>query len=42
MKDVESLGTSAFVANLLDECTAIHQAIYETFVAYPLENRLPA
>ncbi len=42
MNDVESQGTSAFIANVLDECAGIHRAIYETFVTYPLENRLPA
>jgi hypothetical protein len=27
---------------VLDECALIHKRIYETFVAYPLEQRLPA
>jgi uncharacterized alpha-E superfamily protein len=30
------------IATLLEECEAIHLAVYETFVAYPLELRLPA
>jgi uncharacterized alpha-E superfamily protein len=42
LNEVESQGTSAFVANVLDECASIHRAIYETFVSYPLEQRLPA
>jgi uncharacterized alpha-E superfamily protein len=42
MNEVEALGTSAFVASVLDECVAIHRSVYEAFVAYPLEQRLPA
>jgi uncharacterized alpha-E superfamily protein len=43
--DIEELqagGASAILATVLDECAAIHEAIYETYVAYPLELRLPA
>ncbi len=43
--DVENLqlnGAGALLTTVLDECAAIHAAIYETFVAYPLEMRLPA
>ncbi|MEO8115736.1 MAG: alpha-E domain-containing protein [Phenylobacterium sp.] len=42
MNEVNAQGASAFLANVRDECTAIHRAIYDAFVAYPLENRLPA
>jgi len=40
--ELEALGASGFLTTVGDECAAIHQAIYETFVAYPLELRLPA
>lgn len=43
--DVENLtveGAGGFLATVLDECSAIHAAVYETFVAYSLEMRLPA
>lgn len=33
---------SLLVADVLEECEAIHHAVYDTFVAYPLELRLPA
>lgn len=42
MGELEAQGTHAFLSTLLDECAAIHKAIYETFVAYSLELRLPA
>jgi uncharacterized alpha-E superfamily protein len=42
MAEIEAAGPSAFLANGLDECAAIHKALYETYVAYPLELRLPA
>jgi uncharacterized alpha-E superfamily protein len=42
MAEIEAAGPSAFLANVLDECAAIHEALYETYVAYPLELRLPA
>ena len=32
----------ALLAAVGDECAAIHAAIHETFVAYPLEMSLPA
>jgi len=43
--DIETLqleGANALINMVLDECSAIHAAIYETFVAYSLEMRLPA
>ena len=43
--DLENLqlnGAGALLTTVLDECAAIHATIYETFVAYPLEMRLPA
>ena len=42
MNELESQGPSAFLSTVLDECAAIHRLLYETFVAYPLEERLPA
>jgi uncharacterized alpha-E superfamily protein len=43
--DVEELkqdGASQLLATVTAECVRIHNAVYETFVAYPLEQRLPA
>ena len=39
---VEATGAGALLAAVAGECVGIHEAIYETFVAYPLEQRLPA
>jgi len=41
MDEVHAQGASACVASVLDECATIHRALYEAFVAYPLEQRLP-
>jgi uncharacterized alpha-E superfamily protein len=40
--EVTAGGASAFLAIVVEECARIHEALYETFVAYPLELRLPA
>ena len=40
--EVQAGGASAFIGAILDECAGIHRAIFETFVAYTLEQRLPA
>ncbi len=42
MDELEAQGASAFLKTVLDECWAIHLGLYEAFVAYPLEDRLPA
>ncbi|MCR5880053.1 alpha-E domain-containing protein [Phenylobacterium sp. J367] len=42
MEEIQAQGASAFISGVLDECAAIHRMVYETFVAYPLEQRLPA
>jgi uncharacterized alpha-E superfamily protein len=42
MDELEAQGPSAFLKTVLDECAAIHASLYDTFVAYPLEDRLPA
>jgi len=41
VEDVEATGASAILNSVEAECSSIHQAMYETFVAYPLEMRLP-
>jgi uncharacterized alpha-E superfamily protein len=38
----ETLGAGALLALVVAECARIHHAILETFVVYPLEQRLPA
>jgi uncharacterized alpha-E superfamily protein len=43
--DVENLelrDAGLLLDTVLDECAAVHSAIYDTFVAYSLEMRLPA
>jgi uncharacterized alpha-E superfamily protein len=40
--EFSEIGASAYLASVVAECARIHEAIYETFVAYPLEQRLPA
>jgi uncharacterized alpha-E superfamily protein len=43
--DVETVadeGAEELLSAVETECSAIHQAMYDTFVAYPLEMRLPA
>lgn len=42
MEELEAIGASVLLTTVIDECAAIHEAIYETYVAYPLELRLPA
>lgn len=42
MDELQVAGASALISTVLDECVAIHQSIYETFVHYSLEMRLPA
>jgi uncharacterized alpha-E superfamily protein len=38
----ESLAAGQLLGAVVVECARIHHAIYNTFVAYPLEQRLPA
>ena len=40
--EVEATGAGALLAEVARECAAIHEAVYATFVAYPLELSLPA
>ena len=42
LSEIEAGGASAFLKTVLDECAGIHRSLYDTFVAYPLEDRLPA
>ena len=42
VEEVETSGASALLTAVAKECSAIHGAIYEGFVAYPLELGLPA
>jgi len=42
MSLMEPGGASVLLGTVLDECAAIHSAIYETFVAYSVEMMLPA
>ena len=42
MAELEAQGASAFRNTVLDECMSIHSGVYDAFVAYPLEDRLPA
>ena len=41
-EEVASVGASAYLATVVQECARIHETVYEAFVAYPLEMRLPA
>jgi len=40
--EIQASGPSTFLGAVLDECAGVHRGIYETFVAYPLEQHLPA
>jgi uncharacterized alpha-E superfamily protein len=40
-EDLSLTGAKDLLTTVLEECAAIHLAIHETFVAYPLELRLP-
>jgi uncharacterized alpha-E superfamily protein len=40
--EVAQMGASAYLATIVQECARIHEAVYGAFVAYPLEDRLPA
>ena len=40
--ELESVGASALLATVISECAGIHNAVFDTFVAYSLEMKLPA
>lgn len=39
--ELAASGTAALLSTIVEECVLIHDAVYETFVAYSLETRLP-
>jgi uncharacterized alpha-E superfamily protein len=41
-QEVLARGAGDILGSVVAECASIHEAIYDTFVAYPLEQRLPA
>jgi len=42
MHEIEAQGAGTFLSTVGDECAGIHHALHDSFVAYPLELRLPA
>ena len=40
--ELEEVGAGDILRTVLNECARIHGSIYETFVAYPIDERLPA
>ena len=40
--EIETNGAGPLLANVAAECAQIHEAVYDTFVTYPLEFGLPA
>ncbi len=42
VEDVEATGADVLLTTVDRECSAIDQTLYDTFIAYPLESRLPA
>lgn len=40
--ELETVGAGDILHTVVTECARIHTAIYETFVAYPIDERLPA
>jgi uncharacterized alpha-E superfamily protein len=40
--ELEESGAGEILTTVVHECARIHGAIYETFVAYPIDERLPA
>lgn len=42
MSEIERDGSHVFLESVLRECGEIHRGVYDAFVAYPLEMRLPA
>jgi uncharacterized alpha-E superfamily protein len=42
VEEMDAAGAAALLTAVSAECSAIHEAIYETFVSYPLELSLPA
>jgi len=42
LDDLQARGAGELLTTVVDECAAIHEAMHDTYVAYPLELRLPA
>jgi uncharacterized alpha-E superfamily protein len=42
LEELELTGAAGLLSSVVGDCSGIHEAIYQTFVAYPLEMRLPA
>lgn len=42
LDEIEEKGAASLLANVAAECAQIHEAVYDTFVTYPLEFGLPA
>lgn len=42
LDDVIGQGSRAFLNSVIEECISINDAVHDAFVAYPLEERLPA
>jgi len=42
LEEVIGADSKAFLASVIDECISINSAVHDAFVAYPLEERLPA
>ena len=42
LEELEANGAATLLASVVADCSRIHEALYQTFVAYPLEMRLPA
>jgi len=42
LQELETQGASTLLTTVVAECARIHDSIYDTFVAYSLEMRLPA
>ena len=42
MDEIETTGAGALLDEVEAGCSAINQAVHDTFVSYPLELRLPA
>ncbi|MCE3290915.1 MAG: hypothetical protein K0R83_2927 [Caulobacter sp.] len=42
LEELEANGAAVLLASVVTDCGRIHEALYQTFIAYPLEMRLPA
>lgn len=42
LEELQATGAGALLTSVMGDCSSIHEAIYQTFVSYPIEMRLPA